>query len=160
MGALVRTEDVTAFHERAEWIASSHDQADWLRQRRTMLTASDVAAVMGEDEHQSAVGVYVDKRMEAEQGRLPHKRDRARWNEMVDQRDREIVRLQGICDALAQKANPKPRIEISCACGKRIHHADYDQLELLSESVMQIEVRACSRCRGPVERRKLTKLQE
>lgn len=37
------------------------DRADWLALRKTMVTASDVAAILGEDQHRSALSVYVEK---------------------------------------------------------------------------------------------------
>lgn len=37
------------------------DREAWLELRRTMVTASDVAAIMGEDEYKSAVEVFVEK---------------------------------------------------------------------------------------------------
>ncbi len=58
----VRTEDVTAFADKAEWTGVRvAERAKWLSMRRTMLTASDLAAIMGEDEHRSPLDVYVDK---------------------------------------------------------------------------------------------------
>lgn len=37
------------------------DRQLWLRERKTMLTASDVAAVLGENDHRTALHVYNDK---------------------------------------------------------------------------------------------------
>lgn len=57
-----RTPEVTAFAAQAEWTGvTSTDRAKWLALRKTMLTASDVAAILGEDPHRSALDVYVDK---------------------------------------------------------------------------------------------------
>jgi len=58
------TPTVTAFHEAAEWTGvTDKDREKWLELRRTMVTASDVAAIFGEGEHESqdAYRVYVDK---------------------------------------------------------------------------------------------------
>lgn len=53
---------MTAFHRAAEPTgAHSHDRERWLELRRTMLTASDVAAVLGHDPRRSALDAYVDK---------------------------------------------------------------------------------------------------
>jgi putative phage-type endonuclease len=53
---------VTAFHAHAEFTGvRANDRDAWLAMRGTMLTASDVAAILGEDEHRSALDVYVDK---------------------------------------------------------------------------------------------------
>jgi predicted phage-related endonuclease len=61
----LRTEDVTSFSADAEWTGvRSIDVGPWLGLRKTMLTASDIAAVMGEDENRSALDVYVDKRVD------------------------------------------------------------------------------------------------
>ncbi|HMJ11404.1 MAG TPA: YqaJ viral recombinase family protein, partial [Polyangiaceae bacterium] len=59
-----RTHEVTAFHEHAEWTGVTDSERDaWLTERATMVTASDAAAIIGEDEHRSALEVYVDKIM-------------------------------------------------------------------------------------------------
>lgn len=56
------THTVTAFHEKAEWTGvTDEDRSGWLALRKTMLTASDLAAVMGEDDKRSALDVYIDK---------------------------------------------------------------------------------------------------
>lgn len=53
---------VTHFGAHAEFTGvTNQDRAGWLALRKTMLTASDVAAVLGEDEHRSALDCYVDK---------------------------------------------------------------------------------------------------
>lgn len=81
-----RTEEVTSFHEHAEWTGvTSDDRPKWLALRKTMLTASDVAAIMGEDEHKSALDVYCEKRVEqAAEGRLPLKDPRF-WGNVMEQ---------------------------------------------------------------------------
>lgn len=57
-----RTPEVTAFHEHAFWLGAHSSERDaWLQGRRTMLTASDVGAVMGEDPYKGPLDVYADK---------------------------------------------------------------------------------------------------
>jgi putative phage-type endonuclease len=56
------TAEVTAFWQAAEWTGVRDDDRDsWLQMRETMVTASDVAAILGEDPHRSPLDVYVDK---------------------------------------------------------------------------------------------------
>lgn len=53
---------VSHFLDDAEFTGvRAEDRAGWLALRRTMVTASDVAAILGEDQHRSALSVYVDK---------------------------------------------------------------------------------------------------
>lgn len=60
--AVLTTDDVTAFGAAAEWTGVRDDDREaWLDLRRTMLTASDVAAILGEDPRRDAYSVYVDK---------------------------------------------------------------------------------------------------
>lgn len=55
-------DDVTAFSASAEWTGvRDDDRAGWLEARRTMVTASDVAAILGVDPRRDALSVYVDK---------------------------------------------------------------------------------------------------
>lgn len=57
-----RTADVTAFFAAAQWTGVSvEDRPAWLKARREMVTASDVAALLGYDDHRSALDVYADK---------------------------------------------------------------------------------------------------
>jgi putative phage-type endonuclease len=57
-----RTAEVTAFADAARWTGITVDDRDaWLTARRGIITASDVPAILGEDEHRSAWDVYVDK---------------------------------------------------------------------------------------------------
>lgn len=57
-----RTQDVTAFWQAAEWTGIRDDDREaWMKARDTMITASDVAAILGEDPHKSPLDVYVDK---------------------------------------------------------------------------------------------------
>lgn len=66
-----RTHEVTSFHEAAEWTGVlNDDRTAWLALRREMVTASDVAAIMGEDTYRSALDVYIDKRVEKAPERL------------------------------------------------------------------------------------------
>jgi len=60
----IRTEDVTAFYKDAEWLGVRAEEGEWdawLAARKGLLSASDVAAILGEDEHRSALDVYLDK---------------------------------------------------------------------------------------------------
>lgn len=60
--ALPTTDEVTAFGAAAEWTGVRDDDREaWLDLRQTMLTASDVAAILGEDPRRDAYAVYVDK---------------------------------------------------------------------------------------------------
>lgn len=57
-----RTSQVTHFAEYARWAGVvDHDRAAWLAARTKYLTASDTAAIMGEDPRRSAFAVYWDK---------------------------------------------------------------------------------------------------
>lgn len=54
--------EVTAFGEHAEWTGvRDDDRAAWLKQRKTIVTASDVAAILGQDPRRDAVQVYAEK---------------------------------------------------------------------------------------------------
>jgi len=56
------TPEVTAFAADCEWTgAQSSDRDAWLAARRDYISASDVAAIMGEDSYRSALDVYADK---------------------------------------------------------------------------------------------------
>lgn len=62
-----RTHEVTAFVEHAVWTGvTDSERAKWLEMRNTMLTASDIAAVLGEDPYRSPLDVYVAKVMPQE----------------------------------------------------------------------------------------------
>jgi putative phage-type endonuclease len=66
-----RTAEHTHFSEHAEWTGvTNDDRAAWLDIRRTMVTASDVAAIMGEDQFRSPWDVYVAKRVEQPEAEL------------------------------------------------------------------------------------------
>ena len=53
---------VTHFDKHAEWTGIlDKDRDQWLARRNTLLTASDVGAILGEDPYKSALDVYVDK---------------------------------------------------------------------------------------------------
>lgn len=59
---MAATAEVTAFYEHAEWTGAHASKRDtWLKARREILSASDVAAILGEDPYRSALDVYVDK---------------------------------------------------------------------------------------------------
>jgi putative phage-type endonuclease len=66
------TPSVTAFSDAAVWTGvTDSDREKWLDLRATMVTASDVAAILGEDPHRSPLDVYVDKVMpRGPQGKL------------------------------------------------------------------------------------------
>jgi putative phage-type endonuclease len=56
------SELVTHFTEHAEYTGvAANDREAWLAMRHVMITASDVAALLGEDPHRAALDVYVDK---------------------------------------------------------------------------------------------------
>jgi putative phage-type endonuclease len=61
--ALDMTPEVTSFGEHCQWtgIRSDGDRKAWLNARRTMLTASDFAAILGENEDSSPLAVYAEK---------------------------------------------------------------------------------------------------
>jgi predicted phage-related endonuclease len=62
---------VTHFSDHSEWTGVQDDDREgWLKLRQTMLTASDVAAVMGEDPRRSAYAVYVDKLVARDQNEV------------------------------------------------------------------------------------------
>jgi putative phage-type endonuclease len=64
MAAHHRTEDVTAFAAACEWTGASAEEDGWdawLAARKELLTASDLAAILGEDPYRSAIDVYLDK---------------------------------------------------------------------------------------------------
>lgn len=68
-----RTHEVTSFFEHAEWTGATSDNTElWLEQRRQMVTASDVAAIMGEDDYNNRTpyAVYVDKVCEPKKEKL------------------------------------------------------------------------------------------
>ena len=57
-----RTPEVTHFAAGAQWTGIlSSDRDAWLTERHKYLTASDMAAVLGEDRYRSAFSVYIDK---------------------------------------------------------------------------------------------------
>jgi putative phage-type endonuclease len=65
MSAPIRTEDVTAFHRAAEWTGvRDREREAWHALRRTMVTASDFAALLGEDPYRDALTVYAEKVMD------------------------------------------------------------------------------------------------
>ncbi len=56
-----RTPEVTHFSDAAEWTGvSDSDRTSWLQTRRTMVTASSVAALLGLDERRGALDVYAE----------------------------------------------------------------------------------------------------
>lgn len=56
------TPSVTAFAAAAEWTGvCDGDREKWLELRRSMITASDFAALLGEDSYRDALSVYADK---------------------------------------------------------------------------------------------------
>jgi putative phage-type endonuclease len=58
----MNSETVTHFHAAAEWTGIMDSDRDaWLDARHTMLTASDVAAVLGHDHRKDALAVYAEK---------------------------------------------------------------------------------------------------
>ncbi len=60
-----RTSEVTAFSAASEWTGvRDEDRQAWLELRKTMMTASDIAAILGEDDKRAALDVYVDKVVE------------------------------------------------------------------------------------------------
>ena len=62
MSDAIRTEDVTHFSAAAEWTGVRAEEREaWLAMRKTLLTAGDMAAVLGEDEHRTAIEVYIEK---------------------------------------------------------------------------------------------------
>lgn len=57
-----RTAEVTRFSRACEWTGvSDTNRAAWLEMRKTMLTASDMAAIIGEHPRKDAFTVYVEK---------------------------------------------------------------------------------------------------
>jgi putative phage-type endonuclease len=65
------TRSVTAFADGAEWTGVRDDDREaWLAMRATLVTASDVAAIIGENPHRSPLAVYVDKITRKAQERL------------------------------------------------------------------------------------------
>jgi putative phage-type endonuclease len=60
--AEIETPKVTHFHEAAVWTGVTDTNRDaWLALRQELITASDVAAILGEDPRRDAFDVYVDK---------------------------------------------------------------------------------------------------
>lgn len=58
----IETETVTHFGDHAEWTGiRDNDREAWLDARHTLLTASDVAAILGHDHRKDALAVYVEK---------------------------------------------------------------------------------------------------
>lgn len=65
------TATVTNFGTHAMWSGVTNDnRAAWLQMRRKLATASEVAAIMGEDDYRSALDVYVEKRVPRQEERL------------------------------------------------------------------------------------------
>jgi predicted phage-related endonuclease len=80
-----RTADVTAFSSAAEWTGvRDEDRSAWLALRKTMLTAGDLAAVMGEDDKRSALDVYIDKVVGREDGPMGLDDPRL-WGKVLEQ---------------------------------------------------------------------------
>lgn len=86
------THGVTAFGETAEWTGvrdrrEPGDPADprWLEMRRTMLTASEVACVLGVDARRSALNVYVEKITERAAPEIIGPEDRRFWGTVFEQ---------------------------------------------------------------------------
>lgn len=81
-----RTPEVTAFADAAEWTGVRDDDREaWLALRSTMLTASDVGAILGEDEHRSALDVYVDKVTERKAQEVIALDDARFWGKVLEQ---------------------------------------------------------------------------
>lgn len=60
-----QTSQVTHFYGMAEWTGVMDDDREaWLALRKSMITASDMAAIMGEGYKRDALAVYVDKTTE------------------------------------------------------------------------------------------------
>lgn len=77
---------VTHFEEHAEFTGvTSDDRAGWLALRKTMVTASDVAAILGEDQHRSALSVYVDKITERQEPEEIGIDDPRFWGSVLEQ---------------------------------------------------------------------------
>jgi putative phage-type endonuclease len=89
----VRTEDVTAFAASCEWmgVRSEENEFDaWLAARKTIVTASDMAAVLGEDPHRSALDVFLDKLTPPEEEIVPLDDPRF-WGRVLEQPILEAV---------------------------------------------------------------------
>lgn len=77
---------VTHFEEHAEYTGvMSDDRPGWLALRKTMVTASDVAAILGEDQHRSALSVYVDKITERQEPEQIGLDDPRFWGNVLEQ---------------------------------------------------------------------------
>lgn len=77
---------VTHFGEHAEWTGvSNDDRPRWLLARRELLTASDTAAIIGEDPHRSALDVWLDKVGEAENDTALDLDDPRFWGSILEQ---------------------------------------------------------------------------
>lgn len=81
------TEFVTHFGEHAEYTGvRANDRDRWLALRHTMITASQVAALLGEDEHMTALELYVEKTMPRARGETPLELDDPRfWGLVLEQ---------------------------------------------------------------------------
>lgn len=81
-----RTPEVTHFAEAARWTGvMSNDRDAWLQLRRSMLTASDVAAVLGADDHRDGFDVYVDKVTERKEPEVITLDDPRFWGNVLEQ---------------------------------------------------------------------------
>lgn len=62
MNAADRTAEVTHFSKHADWTgASDAERGSWLAHRQGLLTASSMAAILGEDQYRDAFDVFVEK---------------------------------------------------------------------------------------------------
>lgn len=76
----------THFEDHAEFTGvRADDRAGWLALRRTMVTASDVAAILGEDPHRSALDTYVDKVTERREPEVIGLDDPRFWGNVLEQ---------------------------------------------------------------------------
>jgi putative phage-type endonuclease len=80
-----KTKQVTAFWKAAQWSGVlSSDRKNWLAERKALITASDIPAIMGEDHFRSNIDCYCDKRMPAVEERI--ELDDARfWGSVMEQ---------------------------------------------------------------------------
>ncbi len=86
MSSVDRTSEFTSFADAAEWTGvCAEDREPWLALRRSMLTASDVAAVLGEDDRRSALDVYVDKITDRQAQEVITLNDPRFWGTVLEQ---------------------------------------------------------------------------
>jgi putative phage-type endonuclease len=86
LAILDRTSEVTAFSAAARWTGvMSHERDRWLELRRTVLTASDVAAVLGYDQHRDAFDVYAEKTTSRKEPEVLTLDDPRFWGNVLEQ---------------------------------------------------------------------------